>query len=46
MENLDFNELQAVLDDMTMAIAKHYPYLSKYAENRATSPSAAPPAAL
>jgi len=46
LENMDFNELQAVLDDMTMAIAKHYPYLSKYIETRATAPSASPNAAL
>jgi hypothetical protein len=30
MENLDFNEFQAVIDDMSMAISKHYPALSKF----------------
>jgi hypothetical protein len=30
LENLDFNELQAVIDDITMAISKHYPVLSKF----------------
>ena len=24
LENLDFNEFQAVIDDMSMAIGKHY----------------------
>jgi len=45
LENLDFNEFQAVVDDMTMAIAKHYPYLSKFVEHR-TPPAAAPRPAL
>jgi len=44
LENLDFNEVQAVIDDMTMAIAKHYPHLSKFVEHRAPSPAAPPPA--
>jgi hypothetical protein len=42
LENLDFNELQAVLDDMSMAVAKHHPNLSRYIEARpasATSPA-------
>src|SRR5437588_551160 len=30
LENLDFNELQAVIDDISMAISKHYPALSKF----------------
>ncbi len=30
LENLDWNEFSAVIDDMTLAIAKHYPKLSKY----------------
>jgi hypothetical protein len=29
-ENLDFNEFQAVIDDVSMAIGKHYPVLSKF----------------
>jgi hypothetical protein len=35
LENLDFNEFQAVIDDMTMAVAKHYPLLSKLVDGRA-----------
>ena len=27
LENLDFNEFQAVIDDMSMAVAKHHPNL-------------------
>jgi len=30
LENMDFNEFQAVVEDVTMAIAKHYPALSKF----------------
>ena len=30
LENMDFNEFQAVIDDMSMAVSKHYPVLSKY----------------
>lgn len=30
LENLDFNEFQAVVDDITLAIGKHYPALSKF----------------
>lgn len=30
LENLDFNEFQAVIDDTTLAISKHYPTLSKF----------------
>ena len=37
LENLDFNEFQAVIDDMTMAVAKHYPLLSKLVDGRAAS---------
>ena len=39
MENLDFNEFQAVVDDVSMAISKHHPTLSRYVGAR---PSAAP----
>jgi Putative bacterial sensory transduction regulator len=39
LENLDFNEFQAVIDDMAMAIAKHYPNLSGYLHGRPASPS-------
>jgi hypothetical protein len=34
LENLDFNEFQAVVDDMSMAVAKHYPTLSKYHDSQ------------
>jgi hypothetical protein len=30
LENLDFNEFSAVIDDFTMAISKHYDELSKF----------------
>jgi hypothetical protein len=30
LENLDYNEFQAVIDDVAMAISKHYPVLSKF----------------
>jgi hypothetical protein len=30
IENLDFNEFQAVIDDIGMAVSKHYPVLSKF----------------
>jgi len=39
LENLDFNEFQAVIDDMAMAIAKHYPNLSAYMHGRPAAPS-------
>ena len=41
LENLDFNEFQAVIDDMTMAIAKHYPRLSKLVDSHGTGGSPA-----
>jgi hypothetical protein len=44
LENLDFNEFQAVIDDMTMAVAKHYPFLSKFVEPRSSVASASAPA--
>jgi len=31
LENLDFNEFQAVVDDMSMAVGKHHPILSRFA---------------
>ncbi|HEY2902598.1 MAG TPA: YbjN domain-containing protein [Polyangia bacterium] len=40
LENLDFNEFQAVIDDMAMAIAKHYPRLSGYMQGRTAAPVA------
>ena len=30
LENLDYNEFQAVIDDISMAVSKHYPVLSKF----------------
>jgi hypothetical protein len=30
IENLDYNEFSAVLDDITLAVSKHYPTLSKF----------------
>jgi Putative bacterial sensory transduction regulator len=30
LENLDFNEFQAVVEDMSMAISKHHANLSRY----------------
>lgn len=30
LESLDFNEFQAVVDEVSMAVAKHYPALSKF----------------
>jgi hypothetical protein len=30
LENLDYNEFQSVVDDITLAISKHYPVLSKF----------------
>ena len=31
LENLDFNEFQAAIGDLSMAAAKHYPVLNRYA---------------
>jgi hypothetical protein len=30
LENLDFNEFVAVVDDFTLAVSKHYPELAKF----------------
>ena len=30
LENMDFNEFQAVIDEMGMAVSKQYPVLSKF----------------
>jgi len=30
IENMDFNEFSAVIDDITLAVSKHYPTLSKW----------------
>ena len=37
LENLDLNEFQAVIDDVSMAIAKHYPILSRWSARGATA---------
>jgi hypothetical protein len=34
LENLDFNEFQAVVDDMSMAIAKHHTNLARFRDGR------------
>jgi hypothetical protein len=39
LENLDFNEFQAVVDDMTMAAVKHQPTLARF---RGASTAGAP----
>ncbi|HET6283487.1 MAG TPA: YbjN domain-containing protein [Polyangia bacterium] len=39
LENLDFNEFQAVIDDMAMAISKHYPNLSRFIEGHGSAAS-------
>jgi hypothetical protein len=41
LENLDFNEFQAVIDDMTMVASKHYPFLSKFVEHPASASASA-----
>jgi len=40
LENLDFNEFQAVVDDMSMAIAKHHTNLGRYLEAQPPAASA------
>ena len=30
LENLDFNEFQASVEDMNLAVSKHYPILNRY----------------
>lgn len=41
LENLDFNEFQAVIDDMTMVASKHYPFLSKFVEHQSSASASA-----
>jgi hypothetical protein len=43
LENLDLNEIQAVIDDMTMAISKQYPLLSHWTAGSAPAGAAARP---
>ncbi|MFL5307947.1 MAG: YbjN domain-containing protein [Polyangia bacterium] len=40
MENLDLNEFQAVIDDMSMAVAKHQPQLARFVGPTATGAAA------
>jgi hypothetical protein len=37
LENLDLNEFQAVVDDMSMAVAKHHSNLARFAPSAAAS---------
>jgi len=41
LENLDFNEFQAVIDDVTLAIARHYPVLSRWTPHGAAASASA-----
>ena len=40
LENLDLNEFQAVVDDMSMALAKNQPNLARYLNAPAATASA------
>ncbi len=37
LENLDFNEFQATIDDITLAVADHYTRLAKYRDGSAAA---------
>jgi hypothetical protein len=39
LENLDLNEFQAVVDDMSMAASKHYPNLARFVPSAANAAS-------
>lgn len=39
LENLDFNEFQGVIDDVSMAISRHYPVLARWHESSASASS-------
>jgi hypothetical protein len=39
LENLDFNEFQAVIDDLSLAVTKHHPNLTRYMDAPASSKS-------
>src|SRR5262245_4042268 len=41
LENLDLNEFQAVVDDMSMAISKHHPVLARFANSSSSAANAA-----
>jgi hypothetical protein len=40
LENLDLNEFQAVVDDMSMAASKHHPTLARFAAPAAAGAAA------
>jgi hypothetical protein len=40
LENLDLNEFQAVIDDMSMAVSKHQPQLARFVKAAATGAAA------
>ena len=42
LENLDLNEFQAVIDDVSMAITKHYPVLSRWSSRGHAAGAPAP----
>ena len=42
LENLDLNEFQAVIDDVSMAISKQYPILAQWSTRGAAGASARP----
>jgi hypothetical protein len=42
LENLDFNELQAVIDDMSMAVSKQHATLARYNEGHHQASTTAP----
>jgi len=39
LENLDLNEFQAVVDDMSLAVAKHHSHLARFAPSAANAAS-------
>jgi menaquinone-dependent protoporphyrinogen IX oxidase len=39
LENLDLNEFQAVVDDMSMAVAKHHSHLARFVPAAANAAS-------
>ena len=39
LENLDLNEFQAVVDDMSLAVAKHHDNLARFAPSTANAAS-------
>jgi hypothetical protein len=40
LENLDLNEFQAVVDDMSMAVAKHHPNLARFVSSTTSGAAA------